>query len=402
MNRRRIDPRTRQEQQRTIERMYNGSGLGLLSDLSRVPQGGFGELYNARDFKTEVRGRQGSFLHSGVDAAIFPEDLDDVTLVQCLESIYPNGTWAYKLFMLYSHLDTINVDFQVSKNLTQGLGTITAYDIFEAIPIRGDAPSDVPIVKYKGSLMPPSQIDGVSTDITRYEVKSGGTIALYNWPTLTTDCLGTYFKWGYSFDTETEEVGTDFIPQRDYIIGYTDGDVQTIQVQEVEADGVTITSIGSMIQPIIHASLHLQEYKKAVILAGKKIYETNVPFDGWREVFGIYDSKTVTEGTVVTKQPFPAESLFHEVNGEVLLTNVHGHYRIRFDKNVSHYWKINESAPNTTITPIPRKIWGFRRSVPPEGAVIVGFPGYSPGPYSNGPMTGNRAGETFYFGGQIT
>jgi hypothetical protein len=72
-NRKRFNPKGRAQDERMIERLYKGSGKGMVTDTFRVPDGSFGELWNARDHKSEGRGRQGSFLHTVADLGLTPD-----------------------------------------------------------------------------------------------------------------------------------------------------------------------------------------------------------------------------------------------------------------------------------------------------------------------------------------
>jgi len=417
MNRRRIRPQSRQQNQTAVERMYSGSGLGLIADMARVPNGGFGELYNARDFKTEVRGRRGSYLHSGVDYAIFPDEM-----VGTLQSILETSeydwfeNWNQKLFMIYSHADASDNQFQTAKDIVYGSGTITAYDIFKIVEVSDGQPEPtlIPLPIYMGNLMVPHipEYQGVIGD--PFEVWGppdgdgvfSNKVYLYNWPPLNSEVLGSYLKLGYSF--EDDVLSEEFSSIRLYILDYgvVDGGEgeQFITVQEV-ADQ-TRTFKGSFMQPIIHTSHFLQASKKVVILAGDRLYNSNSPLDGWREIDGIFDTYELETGETFHKRPFAGESLFHEIKNDLLLTNINGHYRIRFSEDNVHYWKINEQAPDKPAVAVPVKVWGFRGSSTNPDVIsgryqVVGFEGYNEGSYNDDPSTGNRAGETYYTGGQI-
>jgi hypothetical protein len=394
MNRRRVAPSYRQEKQRTVERLYNGSGLGLATDTISTPQNAFAELFNARDHKTEVRGRQGSFLHSAAKYAILPEDIIEEpgaarkTFSQVLDmdkfSEVANGD----TIMIYSYLDTLEEALTLLKQQSLSyMKDLTAYDCFRVIEIQQMQ------LEYIGNIAAPYNYD-FQTDvksITRVESKEENIITLTDWPQLDDSVIGSYFNWGYN-DT--------YYPrgQRDYILerSGTEG-TQYLTVQETE-DTPIVEHFGSTIQPIIYASVYSQERSVVVIHSGERLYYSEVPISGWKEIPGIYESALYGDwrGT-----PFAGVGILSEVKNDILLSNANGHFRIIFDKNGAHYYKANSQAPTEKTIAQPVKIWGFKDSkIDLDKGIlyeIVGFPGYS----TYDAVTNPRGGDDYYSDGQI-
>ena len=350
MNRRRLSPRSKQESENTIRRFYEGSGKGLVTDFHRIPNRAFGELYNARDCQTEVKGRRGSYLFHGADIP-----LSDIvgTYLSLITDIDVNA-----VALKYDTTDTSDAAFLTAKG-----SALLPYDCFR---IFEEAP------EYLGNIMVPSVDSGT---VSKLEY---GLMKVEGYSVNPEDFIGKYLLALISM-------------KRYYVIGTEEvGDALFLKVQEESDTGFDEQDF--ILQPIIHASIF--QNKRVVILCGERLYYSEVPFMGWKEIPGLFEYTDIDGGFY--KRPYPGESLFHEVQNDLILSNWHGHYRVQF--NPDHFWKVNNLNPDQAIVKKPI-IFGFGFG-PDETFFedpdyeIQGFQGYNED-------TEPRGGGEYYIGGRL-
>jgi len=133
--------------------------------------------------------------------------------------------------------------------------------------------------------------------------------------------------------------------QRDYLIG---GSYGTFESNNSQYNGIYDYC---MLQYPIWASHYHQVKEKVVILVGDKVYYLDIPFRGFKRIHIIDNHISI---------PIRAESRFHSVEQDVLLTNENGLYRITFPVEDEPYgWKTNTVVNPNRLIPIPKKIFGF-------------------------------------------
>ncbi len=402
VNRRRFSPQGRAFNDRMIERIFEKFGDGVVKDTFRVPEGALGELINARDHKEELRGRQGSFLHTPADFALFP-GIKDITYSEAFDPGGPlEGAVDGDVVIVYSWEDFIDGELTAAKEqfMSHQTPLIMAYDIFKLDSTK-DANFEYTgnlAVPYKVVEVPETEVDPARTDYY-YPIlgalmqarKEGNLIIAEDSPIFTGELIGTYWNWGYAGTGGS--ISSDFNGQRDYITAVDgSGNLVTSTSGDIPAHSYCF------VQGPIYASRYHQPLEKVVIQAEDRLYETNIPFDGWREIIGIHD-----------KRPLEAEGRLHEVKGDLLLSNSNGHYRIKFDSTGSHFWEINAPKPNIKPVSEPVKIWGFKESFSDDSVKVVGFPGYNDGSdidyidSGGNPQTvpSQRAGNEYFINGRI-
>jgi len=378
-NKRRLIPRSRSLNERIIQRLYQSSGKGMVTDTFRVPDKSLGELWNARDFGTEVRGRQGSYLHTTAKVGLLPSDIigdiDDAFSTGALKDLN-NGD----IFQVYSWKDFSGGDLFKAKENFIGYNTplIRAYDLFKVIS------KDTYAVEFIGNIaVPVKDYYYPSAENSMTAVKSGKEIALSGSPTLSGDLVGTYFNWGYL------EGSVEFIGYRDLIVG-VNGNVLTVKYDGGVSENTSIKYC--FIQGSIYASYYHQEESTLVAQVDDRLYKTSAPLSGWTEIVGIHNSVLLQEipDVVSENKPFPSEGVFHEVRDDLILSNSNGHYRIVLKGNVQYYYKINEENPNYKAVMEPVYIWGFQESRLDETVTPVGFNGIKINTGVSTPRAGNK------------
>jgi len=386
-SRRRFSPKTRSQDERMIERLYTKSGKGMVSDTFRVPNDSFGELWNARDHKTEVRGRQGSFLHTIAKIAITP-DIITGTLSDALATGVLQDLVEDDVFQVYSWKDFSDTGLLIAKDAEKDYLTakVMAYDLFK---ITADTDTGI---TYLGNLaQPPKDNFYPSDDHILTGKKNGTIITLTNSPDANEHLVGTYFNWGY------EGASEEFNGYRDFIVSVEDATHITVKYEGGIVEDVEYNNC--FMQGPIYASYYHQQLEKVVIQAEDRLYESEAPLNGWKEIPGIHGTKILQELPLLLAEdrPLEAEGLFHEVKGDLLLSNYNGHYRVVFGTEGSHYFKINEAKPSAKPFNKPVKVWGFKESKSDESIEIVGFPGYN----EHNETTAPRGGGKYYINGVI-
>ena len=308
--------------------------------------------------------------------------LETVELLEPLEFLEDGD-----VIQVYSYKDYSDLAFQNAIFATKDYQTpnIRAYDLFKVTSVS------TPTLEYLGNLAQPAiepyyTIPGIPSKSQEFVAsKKGKIITLEDGLAFTEDLVGNYFNWGYLADSY------EFNGHRDYITGFTDANNITVQ----ESGGVTEETLyyNNFLQGPIYASYYHQQLEKVVIQAGDRLYESTAPINGWREIPGIHDSKDTSSG-VIDERPQEAEGLFHEVQGDLILSNNNGHYRVIFSAEGAYYFKINEQKPETRPVSKPVKVWGFADSEHDKSIEIVGFPGYNA-------ENEDRGGGKYYINGVI-
>ena len=136
-----------------------------------------------------------------------------------------------------------------------------------------------------------------------------------------------------------------------------------------------------------------------VIQSEDRIYESKSPLNGWTEIPGIHQTTILQDSPMVVSENRPQESegLFHEVKGDLILSNNNGHYRVTFSATGSYYFKINEQKQEVKPNSQPVDVWGFSDSDSDDSINIVGFPGHNE--YNE--ETAPRGGGVYYYNGVI-
>jgi len=367
-NRRRFAPKSRAQNNRLIERIFDKFGGGLCTDTFRVPDKSLGKLYNARDHKTEIRGRQGSFLHNNADFAL----LNITTVINAfasggdLETSVTGDT-----FIVYSYQDFDNKEMQgaIYNKEPHKKPLLSAYDMFE---VTDRATNEF---KYLGNISVPKMWYPIVRDETIVAHKVGDTVVKTSGKAFTANLKGCYWNWGYREGTTVYEPVRDFIEE---VI-----DENTLKIRSVTERGDE-NYVNCFVQGVIYASYYHQAKNRVVMQVEDRLYEGMIPLNGWSEIYGIYQQR-----------PMWSEGLFHEVKEDLLLSSSNGHFRIRFDSTGTHYWQINTPAPEQPDL-MPIKIFGFQSSKIDDAKFpyeVVGFHGYN--------SSGIRAGNKYFFDGRI-
>jgi hypothetical protein len=367
-NKRRFAPKSRQQNDRLIERIFDSFGGGLCTDTFRVPDKHLGELYNARDYKTEIRGRQGSFLHNNADFAL----LNISTIDQAfgvggdLETANTGDT-----FMCYSFQDFTGHELQnaIVSKYAYLPPTLSAYDVFEVVNKSSHT------IKYLGNISVPKKWHPITTDPVITAQKVGNTVVKITGKPFSSELKGCYWNWGFATGSTTNEPVRDFIEE---VI-----DDNTLKIRSITERGSEVYH-NCFIQGVVYASYYHQAKNKVVMQVEDRLYEASIPLSGWSEIYGIYEVR-----------PMWAEGVFHEIKDDLILSSSNGHYRIKFDSTATHFWQINTPEPDKTdLTPI--KLFGFKDSLINDATFpyeIVGFKGYN--------TAGIRAGNKYFYDGRI-
>lgn len=349
-NKRRFAPQNRAFNERMVERPETDWMLALSTDSIRTPSRGLEELENARSHKSEIRGRVGTLMHNRADYQVTP-----VFAESYATALAPGGSIFIakgsapvdgEIFIVDSPRDYSTGELTAAKKLILNSGQfvtplfqedfarVWAYDFFEVQGV------DIPI--YLGNLavaefrtyiarirngpgLMTMEVTKVGASLTRATAESDPFVQ---------ELAGMYIVYGELSG------GSPFSGERDFITAVPDADTLIVSQSDTVPDGVYVLN---SIQPKIHSSYYHQAQKALYIHAGEEIYETPIPIFKWTKLVGIYD-----------KKPFPADSLFHEVKGDLILTNVNGHYRINIDQrdtaNDPCYWKINTNEPDKSAS----------------------------------------------------
>lgn len=388
-NKRRFAPQKRAFNEKMVERPETDWMLGLSTDTIRTPSRGVEELENARSHKSEIRGRTGTLMHNRADYQVTPLATEDYPT-----AIAPGGSIFIakgsapvdgEIFIIdkpedysdstltFAKKDVLNSGRFIAPVFEEDYARPWTYDFFEVLGgVKPIYLGNLAVAEFRtyiarirnGLGLMTMEVTKVGNTLTRTVSESDPFVQ---------EIAGMYIVYG-----EPSPFGT-FSGKRDFITTVLDADTLVVSKADTIADG---SYVFNTIQPKIHASYYHQAQKALYIHAGEEIYETPIPIFKWTKLIGIYD-----------KKPFPADSLFHEVKGDLILTNANGHYRINIDQrdtaNDPCYWKINTNEPdksaNKTVV-----VFGFptsQGSVTDENPFVSG--GFS-GEYANGDT--NRIG----------
>lgn len=369
-DKRNFSPQTREFSERQIQRISNEWPEALVTDFTRTPNGAVEELDNARSFGKEIRGRIGSLLHNRADYQVtVTGGLYEDALLSGGDIFDAKGEdpATGDIFITSNSTDYVFNVLEEAKKLKlndQAVGE--SYDLpwgFDFYSIGSDIPM-TPI--YIGNLtIPPyrnyfARNTGVEDD---FEVTKAGDIITRTIGTVDPfieEMVGMYFYYG-------EESATPgvFDGKRDLITSFIDEDTITVSRMDIIDDG---TYRLNRVQPIIHSSYYMQSNQRIYMHIGEEIYEVEIPIMNYKKLNGIINQK-----------PLPAESILHEIKGDLILTNDNGHYRIKVGLGTfdSYYWKINSDRPFKSKNVI-KKIFGFPTSTSSNaenGYVPAGFSG---------------------------
>ena len=379
-------PHQRDFDQRLVERINTQGGGGLSTDSIRTPRDGYEELENARDYGTEIRGQIGSEMHNRADYQVAPLSTESYLAAQS------SGGTLYiaagnvvpvvgEIFFTATPTDYSNGELTDAKRLVlnnrqfvtpgfdEDFPRTWAFDFFRI--------ADDPLPTYIGNLAVAHFrgyiariVDGVGLFSMKIS-KSGVSITRDITATdpFVPELAGMYIVYG-------DDTGGVFSGKRDFISGFSNGNLLTVSVADTVPDG---DYVFCAIQPKIHAQHYHQAQQKLFLHAGEEIYQLPIPIFKWEKLSGMYD-----------KKPFPSESLFQEVKGDLILTNSNGHYRINVDQRNTDelpcYWKINSNEPDKPRNKTVR-IFGFPTSEISNDEnpyVIAGFSGELSSGGSNG------------------
>lgn len=319
MSKRNFAPRTRQFNERLIERVQSHFGSGMSRDVEALdlPQDGLADLINGRAYDNRVEGRPGTELLTPADWGVTITDNTEslATAIQSGEMYAASGRnktadtvpSEESIFMVYGDGDTTGNDLATAKGEAP-----RKYDIFQV----DDNGSGTEAISYLGSIRLPAFEgfgDTVATEITAS--KSGATVTTTAGPSITSEIVGKYFEWGD---------GT-----RDYVTGYTNATTFTV------LNSGTKTSTGKgRVCGVLNASYFHESQKKFVVLVGSKLYYADdVPWSSWTEI-------SMAGGYYLPDDSF---CRMYEFDEDLILINASGFYRIKLD--TPRYWRINEQAP---------------------------------------------------------
>lgn len=402
-NIRRLAPRSRGQNDRLIDRLLDTFGKGMITDKFRVPDGGTGELFNARDFNNELRGRQGSFLHTAADWALqlpFSGTLEEaLSAGGVLEDAQVDD-----IIQTYSWKDFSGNELYAAKQASISYQTpiVSAYDLFKITGVGSEA-----AVEFLGNLAVPYKdynYPRIGMSMTAY--KEGNRIKSVSTEPFVQEMIGTYWNWGYD---GTSGISEEFNGLRELIVGFDGGDLIT------QNSGDIPVHYYNFIQGPIYSSYYYQKLEIGIIQAEDRLYHSNIPFDGWREIPGIFNTELIGGDTIREFRPLEAEGVMSEARDSLLLSNNNGHFIIKFNAPSGlYYYKINDTNQDSAPVNGAVKIWGFKESVISDADdsfkyEIVGFPGYNDGSditYTdkNGDqqtVPSSRAGMKVYFDGRI-
>lgn len=318
MSKRTFAPRSRQFNERQIERTQSGYASGMTRDLesNELDSASLANLINGRAYSHRVEGRPGTELLTPADWGVTITDEADADLATAMadggEMYAASGRdkdadtipAVDSIFMVYGDGDTADDALATAKG-----EAVRKYDIFQV----GAAST----VTYLGSIRFPALEgygDTVATELTAS--KSGTTITVSAGPALTSSVENYYFEWGD---------GT-----QDYISDFTDG-----THIEVLDSGTKASTSKCRIRGVVNASSFHESEKRMVFFVGEKLYLTNsVPWYSFTEIplaGGYY---------------YPDNSFckMYEFKEDLIMINANGFYRIKLDDD-PRYWRINEAAP---------------------------------------------------------
>ena len=319
MSKRNFAPRSRQFNERLIERIQSRYAAGLSRDTEGLDLSydAIADLINARAFETTIEGRPGTELLTPADWGVTITDNTETlsVAIQSGEMYAAAGrnktadTVPAKdsIFMVYGIGDTTGNDLETAKGSAP-----RKYDVFK-VDNKGIGTE---AISYLGSIRLPAIVgfgDTVANEITAS--KSGNIITASAGPSFTPSLVYQYFEWGDG--------------AQDFITGYTDATHITV------LNSGTIASTGKCrCHGVVNASMYHESEKKFVLFIGDKLYyANNVPWYSWTEI-------PLAGGYYLPDDSF---CKMYEFDKDLIMINPSGFYRIKLD--TPRYWRINEEAP---------------------------------------------------------
>lgn len=366
---RRFSPRSRAQNERLISRRFDNWGKGMFrsKDAFEVPSGGFSDLINARDHGSEARGRTGSFLIDPSDYAVIQTaNFYANTLGYAIND--PSGdVYLAKgsapstgdIFRVMGGVDSSDGMLSIAKAAAVSFRTptVNAYDMFR---IEGGEE----LVSYVGNLRWPSyewMYDYTGNTVVCEKV--GNRVTFHGDQQLDANMVGNYLVWGFPADPGAGTVSV-YDGQRDFIEAVDGAELV------VSSTGDKVRHFRCLIQPPVYARFYDAEEKELIIHTGKRLYKNSIPFTMWKEIPGSF-----------TVRPVEGEGLFHDVDGNQILTNSSGHLFINDNDNGDeYYWKMNAGKPAARPENEVIAVFGYVGSTVVEDdspVEIVGYPGYS-------------------------
>lgn len=338
-----FDDRTRQFNERRIERNLTSWGNGLILD-TQEPSKAFEDMYNAVDHGTEIRGRQGSLLYNLADYGINVDNSE--TFAQALSGGVLDGAVVGEKFIVYNFVDFSGADLLTAKMATVNGIYYTlpyAYDVYEIIFDGVDKP------KFVGNILVPYHLDLVPLNDggTKYfyGTKVGNEVAITSVNLIfgASDVIGKYLLYG-------KKVGDNsFFGFRERITNYTINGEATLFVETTDnPDDYEYL----MIQPRIWSNHYYQKKNMLFMHCGKKIYYTTIPFFGWKEC----EFLTVVE-------PSEGKSQFEQIGSELILTDSNSKFRFMFKDDDVFVWVMNSDFDKLKPKNEIKSFFGFQSSL---------------------------------------
>lgn len=319
MPKRTFAPRSRQFNERLIERVQSRYDSGMFRDLEglNLPTNGIANLINAVAHEHDIQGRLGTELMTPADWGVTLTDFTELlgTSMNSGEMYAASGRNKEEdtvpeedsIFMVYGDGDTIYDDLETAKGEAP-----RKYDVFQVISNNLVAAS----IEYLGNIRLPALEgygDTVANEITA--TKSGTTITRSSGPSFGGELRHQYFEWGD---------GT-----RDFILSVTDSDNLEVYNSGTKTSTSQCRCVGK-----INAGWYHQSQRALVLQIGVKLYKANdVPWYEWEEIPCVGSFYALDDSFC----------RMYEDDDDLVLINASGFYRIKLD--TLRYWRMNDAAP---------------------------------------------------------
>jgi len=343
-----FDNRSRQFNERRIDRNLDSWGNGLILDVDS-PQKSFEESYNAIDFGTEVRGRKGSLLYNLANYGINVDSSQNWQEALGTGGVL-EGAVLGERFIVYNFLDFKDESLITAKsNKSNGKYFLLpyAYDVYQ---ITLDDEGEDLIPSFIGNILIPYHLDLVP--LNHYlngekvftAVKSGNEVTITNVSTdfNSIDVIGRYILYGKLSSGQT------YFGFRELITDYNSNGSEILEVETSKNEGSYNYCI---IQPKIWASYYYSKKEMIFMQCGRKVYYSTVPFYGWKECVSI-----------TSFVPAETKSKFELFGSDLILTNENSKYRFEFKDDEILIFSMNTNFEKIKPKNETKVFFGFQSS----------------------------------------